>query len=87
MGLESTIPVFERAKIFRALDRAATVIGVSKDFIYLLRIGVGFLAVIKTFLLSVMPRPALRHSSSYTMGQNGRDVKLTTRLHLLRGQE
>jgi hypothetical protein len=28
VGLEPTIPVYERAKIFRALDRAATVIGV-----------------------------------------------------------
>jgi hypothetical protein len=27
MGFEPTIPVFERAKIFRALDRAAAVIG------------------------------------------------------------
>jgi hypothetical protein len=27
MGLEPTIPVFEQAKAFRALDRAATVIG------------------------------------------------------------
>jgi hypothetical protein len=27
VGFESTIPVFERAKIFHALDRAATVIG------------------------------------------------------------
>jgi hypothetical protein len=28
MGFESTIPVFEWAQIFRALDLAATVIGV-----------------------------------------------------------
>jgi hypothetical protein len=27
MGFEPTIPVFERAKTVRALDRAATVIG------------------------------------------------------------
>jgi hypothetical protein len=27
MGLEPTIPVFEQAKTFQALDRAATVIG------------------------------------------------------------
>jgi hypothetical protein len=27
MGLESTIPVFERAKIFHVLDRAASEIG------------------------------------------------------------
>jgi hypothetical protein len=29
-GFEPTIPVFKRAKIFHALDRAATVIGSSK---------------------------------------------------------
>jgi hypothetical protein len=27
---ESTIPVFERVKLFHALDRAATVIGITK---------------------------------------------------------
>jgi hypothetical protein len=27
VGFETTFPVFERAKIFRALDRAATAIG------------------------------------------------------------
>jgi hypothetical protein len=30
VGFELTIPVFERAKKFRALDRAATVIGFRK---------------------------------------------------------
>jgi hypothetical protein len=29
MGFEPTIPVFERAKTVHALDRAATVIGIS----------------------------------------------------------
>jgi hypothetical protein len=29
VGFESTIPVFERAKAFHALDRAATVIGIA----------------------------------------------------------
>jgi hypothetical protein len=34
VGFEPTIPVFERAKIFRALDRAATVVGyISKYFL------------------------------------------------------
>jgi hypothetical protein len=30
VGLEPTIPVFDRAKKFHALDRAATVIGTRK---------------------------------------------------------
>jgi hypothetical protein len=30
VGLEPTIPVFERAKTFHALDRAVTVVGVSQ---------------------------------------------------------
>jgi hypothetical protein len=31
MGFEHTIPVFERAKTFHALDRAATVTGENKS--------------------------------------------------------
>jgi hypothetical protein len=34
MGFELTIPVFERAKTFHALDRAATVIGISHVFFF-----------------------------------------------------
>jgi hypothetical protein len=33
MGIEPTIPVFERAKTVHALDRAATVIGLIRDTI------------------------------------------------------
>jgi hypothetical protein len=33
VGFEPMIPVFERAKTVHALDRAATVIGSSKDII------------------------------------------------------
>jgi hypothetical protein len=33
VGLEPTIPAFERAKAVRALDRAATVIGTFKHYI------------------------------------------------------
>jgi hypothetical protein len=31
VGFEHTIPIFERAKTFHALDRAATVIGMNID--------------------------------------------------------
>jgi hypothetical protein len=33
-GFESTIPVFKRAKIFHALDRAAAVTGVLKNLLH-----------------------------------------------------
>jgi hypothetical protein len=35
VGFEHTIPVFERAKTFRALDRGATVIGQLPTFSWL----------------------------------------------------
>jgi hypothetical protein len=34
MGFEPTIPMFERAKIFHALDHAATVIGAYDSTLY-----------------------------------------------------
>jgi hypothetical protein len=38
VGFEFTIPLFERAKIFHALDRAAIVIGLGLSILYLARL-------------------------------------------------
>jgi hypothetical protein len=45
MGIEPTIPVFERAKIFHALDGAATVIG--------------YLTVLRVSTLSFSPQTSI----------------------------
>jgi hypothetical protein len=79
VGFEPTIPVFERAKIIHALDRAATVLGFLYTSIYSSRDSSKSVARGRWWTAGIRFPAGARNFSLVP----NRDVKLSTHLHLI----